>query len=148
MGYVRAFATWALTKKGLKSSTVKSYISSLNTAHALSDNGRTNFSSDPCIKMMLKGADNFNSLLGIPKPERLPMNIHLLEVLGDRISELGWNIYSKQVIWTACAVSFFSSCRMGELLPFCENALDPHTSLLWKNVKFMSDNKVLVLIPY
>ena len=148
VGYVRAFATWALTKKGLKSSTVKSYISSLNTAHALSNNGRTNFSLDPCIKMVLKGADNFNSLLGNSKPERLPMNIHLLEVLGDRISELGWNIYSKQVIWTACAVSFFSSCRMGELLPFCENAFDPHTSLLWKNVKFMSDNEVLVLIPY
>ena len=76
------------------------------------------------------------------------MNIHLLEVLGDRISRLGWNVYSKQVVWTACAVSLFSSCRMGELLPFGENAFDPHTSLLWKNVKFMSDNEVLVLIPY
>ena len=59
--YIRAFATWALTKKGLKSSTVKSYVSSLNKAHALS-NSRTNFSSDPCIKMALKGAENFNAL--------------------------------------------------------------------------------------
>ena len=33
--YARAFATWAVTSRKLKSSTVKSYLSSLNTANAL-----------------------------------------------------------------------------------------------------------------
>ena len=74
--YIRAFATWALTKKGLKSSTVRSYVSSLNTAHALSNSGYANFCSDPCIKMALKGAENFNELYREPRVERLLMNIH------------------------------------------------------------------------
>ena len=93
--YIRAFATWALTKKGLKSSTARSYVSSLNTAHALSNSGNTNFSSDPCMKVVLKGAENFIALYREPRVERLPMNIHLLDVLGDRISKLNWNIFFK-----------------------------------------------------
>ena len=148
VGYARAFVTWAITKKGLKSNTVKSYLSSINTAHALSGNDRSNFNSDPCIKLALKGASNLNSLLSTPKPVRLPMNIHLLDVLGDRISKLGWTVYSKQVLWAACTACFFSSCRMGELLPFSENAYDPRSTLLWKNGKIMSEDKILMLIPY
>ena len=146
--YIRAFATWALTKKGLKSSTVRSYVSSLNTAHALSNNKNTNFCSDTCIKMALKGADNFNALHREPRIVRLPMNIHLLDILGDRISVLDWNAFSKQVLWTACTVCFFTSCRMGELLPCFEKNFDPMTTLLWGNVKFLSESEVIILIPY
>ena len=146
--YIRAFATWALTKKGLKSSTVRSYVSSFNTAHALSNSGNTNFSSDPCIKMALKGAENFNALYREPRVKRLPMSIHLLDVLGDRISKQDWNVFSKQFLWTACTVCFFTSCRMGELLPSFEKNFDPMTTLLLGNVKFMSENEILILTPY
>ena len=93
--YIRAFATWALTKKGLKSSTVRSYVSSLNTVHALSNSGYANFCLDPCIKMALKGAEHFNALYREPRVERLLMNIHLLDILGDRISKLDWNVLWK-----------------------------------------------------
>ena len=99
--YARAFVTWAVTKKGLKSSTVQSYISSLNTAHTISNHKCPNFSSDPCIKMALKGAENMYQIFNAPKADRLPMNIHLLDILGDRIAALGWSIFSKQVLWTA-----------------------------------------------
>ena len=40
--YARAFVTWAATKKHLKSSTIKSYISSLNMAHTISNVQNTN----------------------------------------------------------------------------------------------------------
>ena len=76
------------------------------------------------------------------------MNIHLLDILGHRISALGWSVFSKQVLWTACTVSFFSSCRMGELLPLHEKLFDPKTTLLWENVKFVSDNEILIRVPY
>ena len=58
----RAYITWAITKKGLKSSTVKAYLGSLNVAHVISNSKGGNFSSDKCIKMALKGAENLEKL--------------------------------------------------------------------------------------
>ena len=37
---------------------------------------------------------------------------------------------------------------MGELLPSFERNFDPKTTLLWGNVKFMSESEILILIPY
>ena len=54
--HVQAFGTWAVSARKLKSSTVKSYISSINVAHALSNVKISNLNSDPCLKMILKGA--------------------------------------------------------------------------------------------
>ena len=80
--YARAFATWAVSKRGLKDTTVKSYISSLNVAHVLSNSSNTNLNSDPCVKFALKGAENIRCTSGLCKRDRLPMNIHLLNILS------------------------------------------------------------------
>ena len=63
----RAFVTWAVIKKNLQSSTVKSYISSLNVAHTLANKPNCNLNSDPCVKMALKGASNIFSLANTVK---------------------------------------------------------------------------------
>ena len=146
--YARAFATWAVTKKGLKSSTIKSYISSLNVAHTLANTPNGNLNSDPCIKMVLKGASNVSCLSEPAKPDRLPMNIHLLEILSHRLTELSWSDFSKQIFWTACTLRFFTACRMGELVPTSENSFDPATTLTWDNVKFLENKEALIFIPY
>jgi len=127
MEKVRAFTTWALTVKGLKSSTVKSYISSINIGHEIGNFEHKNFNSDKCIKMALKGASNIVSLSKLPKPTRLAVNVHMLDILGHRISIQDWSPYSKQVIWTACTVCFYSSCRMGELICSNKKFFDKHT---------------------
>ena len=44
--------------KKLKSTTVKSYISSLNVAHTMGNVDYPNLSSDACTKMVVKGAKN------------------------------------------------------------------------------------------
>ena len=76
--YIRAFATWAVSARKLKSSTVKSYISSINVAHTLCNFKTSNLSSDPCLKMIFKGAENSSVIGAACKTNRLPMNIHLL----------------------------------------------------------------------
>ena len=144
----RAFVTWAITRKKLKPSTVKSYISSLNIAHTISNNSNVNLNSDSCIKMLLKGAVNVAGSSSHPTADRLPMNPHLLDVLAHRVSELDWSDFSKQVFWTACVVSFFTSCRMGEILPSDEKGYDPDTTLLWKNVKLLTEKDILLFVPY
>ena len=146
--WAKHFATWATTNKHLKSTTVKSYISSLNVANILVNAKTQNLSSDPCTKMVIKGARNYIDPLLTPKANRLPMDINLLVVLGHKISMLNWNEYAKQVLWTACTTSFFSSCRMGEILSTCEKNFDPETSLLWGNIEFLPNKEILIFIPY
>ena len=93
----RGFATWAVTKKDLKSSTVMSYISSLNLAHTLGGFRYQNLNSDPCIKLALKGASNMRDISSKPGKCRLPMNIYLLKILSHRIADLksGQNCQNK-----------------------------------------------------
>ena len=78
--YVRALVTWTVTKRGLKSSTVQSYVSSLNTAHVISNHKCPNFSSDLFIKMALKGAKNMYQIFNAPKADRLPINIRVDQI--------------------------------------------------------------------
>ena len=145
---VRAFTTWAITKKSLKSSTVKSYISSLSVSHALGNSTKCNFNVEKCIKMLLKGAENIQSTECLPKPTRLAMNVDLLSILGHKISLLNWSDFSKQVLWTACTVCFYSSCRMGELLCSNEKSFDPRTTFLWENVMIHKEKDCVLFIPY
>ena len=146
--YARAFVTWAISRKKLRDSTIKSYISSLNIAHHLSNTYHVNLNSDPCLKMALKRGQNIQAKFSPLKPDRLPMNVFLLEVLCHRISQLPWSHFSKQVLWTACTLSFFTSCRMGELVPSLEKDFDPATTLKWENVLFLENKDILIFIPY
>ena len=146
--HIRAFATWAVSARKLKSLTVKLYISSINVAHTLSNFKISNLNSDPCLKIILKGAENSSFISATCKTNRLPMNIHLLNILSHKIEQLEWADFSKQVVWTACVVSFFSSCRMGELLPDKEFSYDPLTTLTWSKVNFVSQKELVILIPY
>ena len=146
--YVRAFATWATMDKKLKSTTVKSYISSLNVAHTMGNIDYPNLSSDACTKMVVKGAKNFCDPGLKSATIRIPMDINLLTILGHKISKLEWSDFAKQVFWSACTTSFFSSCRMGEILSPNEKTFDPSTGLLWGNVKFFREKEVIMFIPY
>ena len=144
----RAFTTWALAIKHLKSSTVKTYLSSMNVAHELGNFEHKNFNSDKCIKLALKGAENIAKLSNLPKPTRLAMNIHLLDILGHRIHEQTWSDFSKQVMWTVYTVCFYSSCRMGELTCNTERNYDKNTTLLWGNIKFLENKECIMFIPF
>ena len=146
--FARAFVTWAAAKKNLKSSTIKSYVSSLNIAHSISNTASPNLSSDSCVKLAIKGAKNSVDPKLFPRPSRIPMSYDLLVILGHRISSLNWGKFAKQVLWTACTTSFFSSCRMGEILPSSENCFDPDTTVLWENVIFSEGKEIVIYVPY
>ena len=111
--YVRAFVAWASSKRHLKSSTIRSYISSLNVAHALSNVDCPNLSSDMCTKLALKGVKNYSDPSTVSRATRLPISFDLLKVLGHRISSLNWGDLAKQVLWSACTTSFFLFLQNG-----------------------------------
>jgi len=145
---IRAFSTWAIAYKKLQVSTVRAYISSISTIQHISDITPENYAADRSLKLALKGAETLQKMHSIPRPVKLAINIHMLQILGHRISQLDWSKHSKQVYWTACTVSFYTSCRMGELLCEQEWENSKKTVLTWKNVKFVNDNECMVYIPY
>jgi len=86
----RAFVVWALEKRGLKPSTVKSYLYSIKLAHCLSGKEHVDFAKDTVIQMALKGADNLYELEMQNNKIRLAMDISTLKILGHRIAKSDW----------------------------------------------------------
>jgi len=147
MADIRCFVIWALQIKNLKHSTVKSYISSIRLAHTLGELECPNFSKDDIVKMALTGASNIEQLSNCTSKIRPAMTINSLLVFGHKLAATDWQPYSKQVVWAASLVSFFTSCRMGELLPAYTCTHDKNTTLLWKHVTFYEDYAT-IYIPY
>jgi len=144
---VRNFALWCLTTDRLKPETVKIYIQSVQLAHTLKGVPCSKFMEDNLLKMLLTGACN----LDLYKPEplsssRRSVNLNLLSVLGHRIAQENWSLESKQIVWAAALVAFFTCSRMGEILPSEQN-YDPFATLCWSNVKFTENNEILIFLP-
>jgi len=143
----RKFVVWALQHKHLKPDTVKAYLSSIKLAHTLGEIECKNFTTDGIIKMALTGARNINFLQNTAIRDRPPMTLSSLQILGHELAHTDWKVFSKQVVWTACLISFFTSCRMGELLSVNTNSYDKNTTLLWKHVNLWTDYAT-VYIPF
>jgi hypothetical protein len=141
----RSFVVWCLSKRNLKVSTVKLYLSSLKMIHTLQGFDCINFSKDKLIEMILTGAGNVEPSL-VPKTRRA-MTLDLLLVLGSNIAKCNWSRVSKQVVWAACTLSFFTSARLGEILAAQTKKFDRFSTLTWENVLFLDRNEVLVYIP-
>jgi hypothetical protein len=129
------FIEFALKIKGLKHSTVQSYLSSLLFFHKLRKLDESGFTSF-IVKTMLKGAKNLEFYTDLTKPTRKAMSFPLLKILSHEIASKNWDPERKQVIWTAMVTAFFGSFRFGEILSKSENAYNENETLLWRDVIF------------
>ena len=145
---IRAFSTWAISSKKLQASTVRAYVSSISTVQHLNGIEHAEYMTDKCLKLALKGAETLQQANNAPKPVKLAINVHMLHILGHRISTLNWSRHSKQILWTACTISFYTSCRMGELLCEQERNFESKTVLTWENVKPEDNNEWQIYIPF
>ena len=137
------YVTWSFTVKKLKSTTVTSYLSSLKCIHSLRSLSTENFDSS-LVSTLIRGGENLEIYNGKTKETRKVMSLPLLKILGHEISKTDWPSNSKQVLWTACTTAFFGSFRLGEILPATEKLSHPSDTLLWKDVKILSDDHVLI----
>ena len=144
----RAFVVWSLDIKKLRSATVKHYLYSIKLAHSLGNMPQIDYVKDNVIQMCLKGAENIDNLVGFATNFRPAMDMNSLHVLGHRINQTTWSKMSKQVVWTACLISFFTSCRMGEILSVKEKSFDPCTTFMWKHVYPADEIGKTVYVPY
>lgn len=145
---IKTFIVWSFYEKNLSANTIKAYLSSIKIAHQLMNLAPTTWENDPMIKMMLMGVENSHCISKKVSPARRPMNLNLLMILSHRIADLEWCDFSKQVVWTACTVAFFTSLRMGELLEKKECGFNEFKSFQWKHVLSSENDGFVLRIPY
>ncbi len=139
------FTSWAICKKGLKHSTVNSYLSSLNFAHKLK--GFKDFNCiSPLTKAILRGAQNLDFYKEIAKVSRKAMTLPLLKLAGHEMAKTSMEKLDKLVCWTAITIAFFGSFRFGKILSENEKSYNPLETLMWDDVKFRSDGSCLIKI--
>lgn len=145
---LRAFTVWGLCFKNLSPATVKSYLSSIKLFQEMKGFTCVDYGKDKTIQLVLKGANNVKLLSSEATNCRRAISLHTLLLLGHRIACSSWCRISKQVIWTACVISFFTGARMGELLAPQEYKFDPCTTLLWKDIMIMENKYMLIFLPH
>ena len=139
---VSSFISWLYEVRKLKHSSIESYLSSISSILKLKNVDPSLFSSY-VSKTLLKGGKNREHLFSSPKPSRKVMTLELLKILGHEIATSDWSQDSKRVFWVACCTLFFGSFRAGEIFASSETRFDPHSCLLWEDIKF-SENHILV----
>jgi hypothetical protein len=141
------FAIWCSSHRGLADHTIKSYMYSVSLAHAFKNLPCVEYNSDKMLKLILRGIKNDKDLCNPVYNSRRTITLPTLLLIGHRLSVSQWSKMSIQVIWTACSIGFFTSVRMGEILSANVAKFDSCSTLLWKHVKFLDNNEILMYIP-
>ncbi len=136
---------WALNKCNMSPNSLKVYLSDLKLAHKLR-NCPCYFENDFFISSMIKGAKNLNLYTNIFKPAKFVMSFPLLKLLGHEIAKSNWPNESKIVVWAACCIAFFSSFRLGQILP--DNKSNSPELLTWDRVHFTDSGSAIINIRF
>jgi hypothetical protein len=143
----RKFAVWCIGNRCISHRTTISYLYSVAIAHSLKNLPCVDYNSDKTLKLLLNGAKN----LGEPRTNvsqgRRVANISTLKLISHALASCDWHKISRQVIWSCCTLAFFASLRIGEILSSNCASFDPTSTLLWKHVKFLCNDSVLLYIP-
>jgi hypothetical protein len=92
-----------------KYSTAKAYITALATAHSIAGLENTAIRPGKLTHLILGGGKNLEIT---EKTISISMNLSKVKIIGHRIATSKWSPGSKQVIWAAVTIAFFTSARM------------------------------------
>jgi hypothetical protein len=142
----RKFAVWCIGNRHISSKTAGSYLYSVAIAHSLKGLNCVNYNDDKILKLILSGAKNMYNANPIANNRRVA-NMYTLKLLSHQLASSNWCDISKQVVWACCTMAFFASVRLGEVLSNFANKFDPSSTLLWRHVKFLNAEEILIYIP-
>jgi hypothetical protein len=144
---VRKFVIWCLAHRNISYATAKSYLYSVSIAHSLKGFDCVDYHNDKTLKLILSGAKNAQVHNVSTSQYRRIANFSTLKLISHALASTNWCELSKQVVWTCCTTAFFTSVRMGEILSDYTSCVDSTSTLLWKHVKFLSDDEILIFLP-
>ena len=132
------FIYWLIEEKGLKTTTVNSYLSGLRQLHIMKGLPPPKLRSE-LVKQALKGRANMEargtSSMEESSSKRLAMTIPLMKLLKARIRLSDMDGESKLMLWAVCTMLFFGAFRINELVSRTESCFDPDHTLLTKDVQ-------------
>ena len=122
-----------LIKRGLKSSTISSYLAGLRHLHLSQGTSIPNIRSD-IVSQILKGRANLDALSPDLKPKRLPVTPSVLRVIKIELKKCLISKLDKRLFWFVSTLAFHGSFRMGELLCKNSSSFDPLVTLLGRDI--------------
>ena len=123
-----------LLNRGLKSSTISSYLAGLRQLHMSQGTSIPNIRSD-IVSQILKGRSNLDALSPNPKLKRLPVTPSVLRIIKIEINKRPIPKSDKCLLWFVSTLAFHGSFRMGELLSISPTSFDPKVTLLVSDIK-------------
>ena len=129
------FVGWMI-ERGLKSSSMSSYISALRMYHiALGFNEPV--LREPIIKLILKGRSNWDAVSKKINGEvgRLPVTKAVLKLIKKMTIKASYSNEGKLIIWAIVTILWSGSFRVHEILARSQGEYDPQTTLMWEDVK-------------
>jgi len=119
---ILTFTAWLLNR-GVKSSTISSYLSGLRQVH-LSKGVDIPLIRSDLISQVLKGQSHLDSISSKHKPTRLPISPTILRILKLEINNSPFSKLDKRLTWLLCTLAFHGSFRIIELLSKTKRTFD------------------------
>jgi hypothetical protein len=141
------FIDYLARKRGLKGTSISSYLSGLRQLHIIQNFDPPAFRTG-LVKLVLRGISNQDGITTRDKgmTGRLPMTTNVMLLLQKLISKLDYSETDKAMIWAASTLAFAGAFRINEILCKRESTFDPDFELLSENVNLRTSNNGSITI--
>ena len=141
---ILTFVSWNIGR-GIKSSTISSYLSGLRESHLAKGMEAPKLRND-VTNLILKGNGRKKSKKLAPK--RLPCTLNILRILKVELKRSSLKKTDKLAVWAVSALCFYGSLRAGEVLGSRQGGFHKACTLLRSDLKFGEAKGYFVLVTY
>jgi integrase len=137
---ILTFIDWLARIRGLKCTTINSYLAGIRQLHIITGLPAPVLRSD-LVKLVLKGISNLNGIANRKKnwEGRLPMTLNSMLLFKTLIRGSTYPECDKALLWAVSTLAFAGAFRIHEILAKTESTFDPDFTLLTEDVTFSSN---------
>ena len=136
---VLVYIGWLLGTRGVKGTTVESYLSGLRMAHLAKGYDIPCLRPD-VVKSIICGSKNMSAIedRAGSKPTRLPITLDMLKLLKHELNDLKESNTFKRMTWAIACLMFFGAFRVHEILSRKPDSFDPDFTCLYEDIQIHS----------
>ncbi len=136
------FIDWLARHRGLKGTSINSYLSGIRQMHVVSGMDPPTFRTG-LVKLVLKGVTNRDNIKSRSEnlSGRLPITTNVMILFKRLVQQLELADKDKAMIWAVATVAFAGAFRISEILCKTESTFDPDFDLLGSDVSITYDRQ-------
>jgi hypothetical protein len=137
---ILTFIDWLARVRGLKCSTIESYLAGIRQLHIVTGLQAPVLRSD-LVKLVLKGISHRDGIAYRQRnwEGRLPMTLNAMLLFKSLIRTSSFAEPDKALIWAVSTIAFARAFRIHEILSKTESTFDPIFTLLTDHISWSSD---------